>query len=71
MSRYVATRAIRGANAIVAEADALLQKALAERGADQGVAFPNTAYFLPVAASIPRMPATRTCLGRSGLLSDL
>ncbi len=49
MSRYVATRAIRGANAIVAEADALLQKALKEKGADQAVAFPNTAYFLPVA----------------------
>jgi acetyl-CoA synthase len=48
MSRYIATRAIRGANAIVAEADALLQKAVAEKGADTPVAFPNTAYYLPV-----------------------
>jgi acetyl-CoA synthase len=48
MSRYVATRAIRGSNAIVAEADALLKKALAEKGADTPVAFPNTAYYLPV-----------------------
>jgi acetyl-CoA synthase len=48
MSRYIATRAIRGANAIVAEADAYLQKALAEKGADTPVAFPNTAYYLPV-----------------------
>ena len=49
MSRYIATRAIRGANALVAEADALLQKAIAEKGADTPVAFPNTAYFMPVA----------------------
>ena len=48
MSRYIATRAIRGANGLVAEADALLQKAIAEKGADTPVAFPNTAYFLPV-----------------------
>ena len=48
MSRYIATRAIRGANALVAEADALLKKAIAEKGADAPVQFPNTAYFLPV-----------------------
>jgi acetyl-CoA synthase len=48
MSRYIATRAIRGANAIVAEADTLLQKALKEKGADYEVSFPNTAYYLPV-----------------------
>ncbi len=48
MSRYIATRAIRGANGIVAEADALLEKAIAEKGADCAVTFPNTAYYLPV-----------------------
>ncbi len=48
MSRYIATRAIRGANAIVAEADGLLNKAIAEKGGDFPVAFPNTAYYLPV-----------------------
>jgi acetyl-CoA synthase len=48
MSKYIATRAIRGANGLVAEADALLKKAIAEKGADTPVAFPNTAYFLPV-----------------------
>jgi len=48
MSRYIATRAIRGANGLVAEAEALLAKALAEKGPDTPVAFPNTAYFLPV-----------------------
>ena len=47
MSKYIATRAIRGANALVAEADALLKKAIAEKGAETPVKFPNTAYFLP------------------------
>jgi acetyl-CoA synthase len=47
MSKYIATRAIRGANAIVTEADVMLNKALAEKGADTPVSFPNTAYFLP------------------------
>ncbi len=48
MSRYVATRAIRGANQIYVEADQMLKKAIAEMGADKEVAFPNTAYYLPV-----------------------
>jgi acetyl-CoA synthase len=47
MSRYIATRAIRGAHAQVAEAEALLQRALEEKGPDTPVAFPNTAYYLP------------------------
>ena len=48
MSRYIATRAIRGANLIVAEAEAMLQQAIAELGPDTPVAFTNTAYYLPV-----------------------
>jgi acetyl-CoA synthase len=48
MSRYIATRALRGANALVSEAELMLQKALAERGPDTPVAFPNTAYYLPL-----------------------
>ncbi|NPV07110.1 MAG: CO dehydrogenase/CO-methylating acetyl-CoA synthase complex subunit beta [Anaerolineae bacterium] len=48
MSRYIAHRAIRGANAIVAEATEMLERAIAEMGADKEVAFPNTAYYLPV-----------------------
>src|SRR5512133_226895 len=47
MSRYIATRAIRGANALVTEAELMLHKALAERGPDTPVSFPNTAYYLP------------------------
>jgi len=48
MSRYIATRAIRGANALVTEAEYMLQKALAEHGKDTKVSFPNTAYYFPV-----------------------
>jgi acetyl-CoA synthase len=47
MSRYIATRAIRGANEIVHEAEVMLTRAIEEKGADTPVAFPNTAYFLP------------------------
>jgi acetyl-CoA synthase len=47
MSRYIATRAIRGANAIVHEAEVMLKRALAEKGPDTPVSFPNTAYYLP------------------------
>ena len=52
MSRYIATRAIRGANALVMEAETMLHQALAEKGPDTPVAFPNTAYYLPVIYSL-------------------
>ena len=48
MSKYIATRAIRGANLIVAEAEAMLKQAVEELGAETPVAFTNTAYYLPV-----------------------
>ncbi len=48
MSRYIATRALRGANLLVSEAEAMLARALAEHGPDTPVAFPNTAYYLPL-----------------------
>ncbi len=48
MSRFIATRAIRGANHIVQEAEDLLERALTKHGSDTKVAFPNTAYYLPV-----------------------
>jgi len=48
MSRYIATRAIRGANALVGEAGEMLDRALGEKGPDTPVAFPNTAYHLPL-----------------------
>ncbi len=48
MSRYIATRAIRGANALVTEAELMLSKALKEKGPETPVSFPNTAYYIPV-----------------------
>jgi acetyl-CoA synthase len=47
MSRYIATRAIRGAHNIVNEFDSLLTTALAEHGPETPISFPNTAYYLP------------------------
>ena len=47
MSRYIATRAMRGAHDVYGRAEALLKKALEEKGPDTPVAFPNTAYHLP------------------------
>jgi len=39
---------MRGANGLVMEAELMLDKALAEKGPDTPVAFPNTAYYLPL-----------------------
>jgi acetyl-CoA synthase len=52
MSRYIATRAIRGANALVSEAEVMLNQALTDKGPDTSVSFPNTAYYLPVIFSM-------------------
>jgi acetyl-CoA synthase len=48
MSRYIATRAIRGAHTVVKDFDERLGRALAEKGPDTPVAFPNTAYHIPL-----------------------
>jgi len=48
MSRFIATSAIRGAHGIVKEAEVLLKDALEKLGPDIPVAFPATAYYLPV-----------------------
>ncbi len=55
MSRYIATRAIRGANALVTEAEMMLQKALCDKGPDAPVSFPNTAYALPLILAMTGM----------------
>jgi acetyl-CoA synthase len=59
MSRYIATRALRGANLIVKEFDALLQKALAELGPEKPIEFTNTAYFLPTILGYTGMKVER------------
>ncbi|MFC1504522.1 CO dehydrogenase/CO-methylating acetyl-CoA synthase complex subunit beta, partial [Spirochaetota bacterium] len=48
MSKIIATAAIRGAHSLVQKADDLLQKTIKEKGKDEPVAYPNTAYFLPI-----------------------
>ncbi|MBM4424539.1 MAG: CO dehydrogenase/CO-methylating acetyl-CoA synthase complex subunit beta [Chloroflexi bacterium] len=48
MSRYIATRAIRGANLIVNEFEQMYKQAMNEKGAETPLAFPNTAYHLPL-----------------------
>lgn len=59
MSRYIATRAIRGAHALVTEAELMLKKALAEKGPDTPVSFPNTAYYLPVIYGMTGIPVEK------------
>ncbi len=52
MSKPIATRAIRGAQKLVARAEKELEQAIAEKGADARVEFPNTAYYLPISHGI-------------------
>jgi acetyl-CoA synthase len=59
MSKYIATRAIRGANALVTEAEVMLHKALNEKGADTPVSFPNTAYYLPTILGMTGIEVTK------------
>ena len=47
MSKYIATRAMRGANSLVTEAELMLNRAIHEKGENTPVSFPNTAYYLP------------------------
>jgi acetyl-CoA synthase len=58
MSRYIATHAIRGANAVVHEAEVMLERALAEKGPEAPVSFPNTAYYLPTILGMTGMEVT-------------
>ena len=48
MSRKIAAAAIRGAHDLAREAGDRLAKAVAEKGDDAPVEFPNTGYYLPV-----------------------
>ncbi|HEY3344182.1 MAG TPA: acetyl-CoA decarbonylase/synthase complex subunit alpha/beta [Anaerolineaceae bacterium] len=66
MSRYIATHAMRGANAVVTEAELMLDRALAEKGPDTPVSFPNTAYYLPTIYGLTGMAVENL-----GQLSDV
>jgi acetyl-CoA synthase len=52
MSKLIATRAIRGAHKLVARAERELEAAIAEKGPDTRVEFPNTGYYLPISYGI-------------------
>src|SRR4030042_7205468 len=48
MSRDIATAAIKGAQGVLKEAEATVKEAIEKLGPNAPVAFPNTAYYLPV-----------------------
>jgi len=58
MSKYIATRAIRGANSLVIEAELMLRRAIEEKGPDTLVEFPNTGYFLPTIYAMTGLEVT-------------
>ncbi|XCN71235.1 MAG: acetyl-CoA decarbonylase/synthase complex subunit alpha/beta [Candidatus Electrothrix aestuarii] len=52
MSKIICSAAIRGAQKIVDMAEASYEEALKKYGPEQEVAFPNTAYYLPIIYSM-------------------
>ncbi len=52
MSKIVASAAIRGARLLVEEAEKAVSRAMEEKGKDQRVEFPETAFFLPMANAL-------------------
>lgn len=48
MSKIIASAAIRGAHKLYARAEAALDRAIKAKGKDAAVAYPNTAYYLPI-----------------------
>jgi len=48
VSKIIATAAIRGAHRMVERAEEALAKAIEEKGKDEKVEYPNTAYYLPI-----------------------
>ncbi|MBN2534680.1 MAG: CO dehydrogenase/CO-methylating acetyl-CoA synthase complex subunit beta [Spirochaetales bacterium] len=48
MSKIIAKAAIRGAHAMVKQAEENLNKAIEQKGKDALVQYPNTAYYLPI-----------------------
>lgn len=52
MSKIIASSAIKGAHKIVEQAEAMVKKAIDEKGADCPVSFPDTTYSLPVIYSL-------------------
>ncbi len=59
MSREVMSAVVRGARAFVDEADAKLQQAIKEKGEDHEVAFPGTAFQLPMIHALMGLEVTK------------
>ncbi len=56
MSKIIASAAIRGAQRIAIEAEELLTKAIAEKGEQFSIEFPDTAYYLPMIYALTGFP---------------
>ncbi len=52
MSKIVAEAVIRGAKAVAKEAEDYLQQSIKEKGENQKITFPETAYYLPMANAL-------------------
>ena len=52
MSIIIASAAIRGAHTLAKKAEEIYNKAVAEKGADGEVGFPNTGYYIPIIYSM-------------------
>jgi acetyl-CoA synthase len=56
MSKIIASAAIRAAQGLVARAEEMIEKALAEKGKDFAFEFPDTAYYLPMIYAMTGFP---------------
>jgi len=56
MSKLIASAAIRGAKRLVARAEEMIEKAIAEKGKDYVFEFPDTAYYLPMIYAMTGFP---------------
>lgn len=56
MSKIIASAAIRGAKSLVAKAEEMIEKAIAEKGKDYVFEFPDTAYYLPMIYAMTGFP---------------
>lgn len=56
MSKIIASAAIRGAQSLVAKAEEMIEKAIAEKGKDYVFEFPDTAYYLPMIYAMTGFP---------------
>ncbi|TAN45420.1 MAG: CO dehydrogenase/CO-methylating acetyl-CoA synthase complex subunit beta [Nitrospirae bacterium] len=56
MSKLIASAAIRAANKLVAQAEEMVEKAIAEKGKDFVFEFPDTAFYLPMIYAMTGFP---------------